>query len=64
MKMSCTGLDRQMGNERSRLAGMVSATMDLGESMAALKRVIRVGLVLMVPAVTIFLATANHLQGL
>jgi hypothetical protein len=38
--------------------------MDLGESMATLKRMIRIGLVLTVPAVTIFLATANHIHGL
>jgi hypothetical protein len=38
--------------------------MDLGESMATLKRLIRIGLVLAVPAVTVFLATANHVHGL
>jgi hypothetical protein len=31
--------------------------------MATLKRVIRIGLVLAVPAATIFLATANHVLG-
>jgi len=31
--------------------------------MATLKRVIRIGLVLAVTAVTVVVATANHLQG-